>query len=83
IYNIGGGNEKTNLEITELILKYTGKPKTLITYVKDRLGHDFRYALDTSKLKKLGFKPEYTFETGLKKTVDWYLKNKAWWHKLG
>ena len=83
IYNIGGGNEKTNLEITGLILKYTGKPKTLITYVKDRLGHDFRYALDTTKLRKIGFKPENPFETGMKKTVDWYLKNKAWWLKLG
>jgi len=83
IYNIGGGNEKTNLEITSLILKYTGKHKSLITYVKDRLGHDFRYALDTKKLGKLGFRPEYTFETGMKKTVDWYLKNKAWWIKLG
>lgn len=83
IYNIGGGNEKTNLEITNLILKYTGKPKTLITYVKDRLGHDFRYALTTAKARKLGFKPEYTFETGMEKTVKWYLDNRAWWIKLG
>ena len=83
IYNIGGGNEKTNLEITRMILKYTGKPLSLITYVKDRLGHDFRYALNTAKLRKLGFKPGYTFETGMEKTVKWYLGNRAWWIKLG
>ena len=83
IYNIGGGNEKTNLDITDLILKYTGKPKTLITYVKDRLGHDFRYALDSAKLRKLGFKPKNTFETGMKKTVEWYLNNRSWWMKRG
>lgn len=83
IYNVGGGNEKTNLEITTLILEYTGKPKTLITYVKDRLGHDFRYALTTNKIRKLGYKPKYSFEDGMKKTVEWYLNNKAWWLKLG
>ncbi len=83
IYNVGGGNEKTNLEITTLILEYTGKPKTLITYVKDRLGHDFRYALSTNKIRKLGYKPKYSFEDGMKKTVEWYLNNKAWWLKLG
>ena len=83
IYNVGGGNEKTKLEITTLILEYTGKPKTLITYVKDRLGHDFRYALTTNKIRKLGYKPKYSFEDGMKKTVEWYLNNKAWWLKLG
>jgi len=82
IYNIGGGNEKTNLEITALILTYTNKPKTLIKYVKDRLGHDFRYALDTKKIAKLGFKNKNTFKEGIKKTVDWYLNNKSWWQKL-
>lgn len=82
IYNIGGGNEKTNLEITGLILQYTGKPGSLITYVKDRLGHDFRYALNASKVRKLGFKPKYSFEAGLENTVKWYLHNRAWWVKL-
>ncbi|MFH1823617.1 MAG: dTDP-glucose 4,6-dehydratase [Candidatus Firestonebacteria bacterium] len=82
IYNIGGENEKTNLEITNLILKYLDKPKSLITFIKDRLGHDFRYSINCNKVKRLGFKSKYNFETALKQTIKWYLNNKWWWTKL-
>lgn len=83
VYNIGGGSEKTNIEITELILGYLGKPHTLIKYVKDRLGHDRRYAIDCSKIKReLGWKPGYSFEEGIKKTIQWYIDNQRWWEKI-
>lgn len=75
IYNIGGGNEKTNLEITRLILKILNKPETLIKKVKDRLGHDRRYSLDSSKIRKLGWEPEWEFEEALIKTIGWYKEN--------
>ena len=81
-YNIGGGNEKQNIQITKLILKYLGKDSSSITHVKDRLGHDFRYALDTRKAGLLGYNPKYLFEEGLKKTVEWYVNNEAWWKTL-
>jgi dTDP-glucose 4,6-dehydratase len=85
-YNIGGWNEKTNLEVVHGIcsildeLRPQGAPHAkLITYVKDRPGHDQRYAIDASKLEReLGWKPQETFETGLRKTVEWYLSNDAW-----
>lgn len=78
-YNIGGQNEKTNLEITKLILNALGKDENSIEYVKDRLGHDKRYAISSEKIKKeLGWKPLYTFEDGIKQTIDWYLKNQDW-----
>lgn len=77
VYNIGGGNEKTNLEITHMILDLLGKPESLITYVEDRLGHDLRYSLDSTKTRKLGWKPEWDFEDGLKETVEWYKDNKG------
>ena len=77
VYNIGGGNEKTNIEITHMILDLLGKPESLITYVKNRLGHDFRYSLDSTKTRKLGWKPEWNFEDGLKQTVEWYVENKG------
>jgi dTDP-glucose 4,6-dehydratase len=76
VYNIGGGNEKTNIEITHLILNILGKPESLITYVEDRLGHDLRYSLDSTKTRKLGWEPEWDFESGLKETVKWYQENK-------
>jgi dTDP-glucose 4,6-dehydratase len=76
VYNIGGGNEKTNIEITQLILNILGKPESLITYVEDRLGHDLRYSLDSTKTRKLGWEPEWDFESGLKETVKWYQENK-------
>ena len=82
VYNIAGEQERTNVEITKLILKELDKPESLIEYVKDRPGHDRRYSLDCSKLKKLGYKPSVDFETGIKRTVAWYLQNKEWWKKI-
>lgn len=79
VYNIGSGNELNNLEITRLILKTLGKPESLIQYVKDRLGHDRRYALDCSKIEReLGWKAEIPFTTGMTETVQWYLNNAKW-----
>jgi len=83
IYNIGGGAEKTNLELTRIILSKLNRPETLIKYVKDRPGHDRRYAIDASKLKKeLGWSPCYTFEQGIEKTIHWYVENRWWWEKI-
>jgi len=82
IYNIGGGNEKTNLEIAKIILKELGKDESWIEYVKDRPGHDFRYALDTRKIIKLGWKPKYSFEKAIKETIIWYKTRQDWWKKL-
>lgn len=79
VYNIGGNNEKKNIEIVKLILNSLGKGEELITYVKDRLGHDRRYAIDSSKIAyELGWAPFYTFEEGMEKTIQWYLKNQEW-----
>ncbi|NYB51144.1 MAG: dTDP-glucose 4,6-dehydratase [Methanobacteriaceae archaeon] len=75
VYNIGGGNERNNLEITHLILELLGKPESLITFVEDRLGHDRRYSLDSSKIMKLGWMPETPFEDAMRETVEWYKKN--------
>lgn len=82
IYNIGGGNEKTNLEITNRILKRLGKPEKLIMFVKDRPGHDRRYSIGCSKIKKMGWKTKYSFEDALNKTIDWYVENEWLWRKL-
>jgi len=82
IYNIGGGNEKTNIEITEKILMLLKKDESWIEYVTDRPGHDFRYSLDCSKLLKIGWSPRYSFEEGLKDTVEWYIMNEWWWRPL-
>jgi dTDP-glucose 4,6-dehydratase len=82
IYNIGGGNEKTNIEITEKILKFLKKDDSSIEYVTDRPGHDFRYSLDCSKLLKMGWRPQYSFEEGLKDTIEWYIQNEWWWRPL-
>lgn len=76
------GCEKTNMEVTKNLLDLLGKDESSIEYVQDRLGHDFRYANDDSKLKDLGWKPEVMFEEGLKKTVDWYKANEWWWKPL-
>jgi dTDP-glucose 4,6-dehydratase len=81
-YNIGGGNERNNLEITEIILAALNKPKSLVTFVTDRLGHDRRYSLDSSKLEALGWKPKHEFHSALEFTIDWYVKNRWWWEKL-
>ncbi|MGG3799034.1 dTDP-glucose 4,6-dehydratase [Metabacillus fastidiosus] len=83
VYNIGGNNERKNIEIVELILEYIGENKELIEYVEDRLGHDRRYAIDSSKIQQeLGWKPVYTFEVGIKGTIDWYLNNKSWLNSI-
>lgn len=79
VYNIGGHNEKTNIEITKLILSAMGKDETYIEYVKDRLGHDKRYAISNDKIQsELGWQPSLTFEKGIKITIDWYLNNQDW-----
>lgn len=79
VYNIGGHNEKTNLEITRLILNAMGKDESFIKYVEDRLGHDRRYAISNDKISsELGWKPSVTFEEGIKITIDWYLNNLSW-----
>jgi dTDP-glucose 4,6-dehydratase len=79
VYNIGSSNEKTNLEVVKTILKTVGKPESLITFVKDRLGHDRRYAIDSSKINsRLGWHAATKFEQGIKNTIDWYLQNKKW-----
>lgn len=83
VYNIGGHNEKKNIEIVKLILKKLQKPESLITFVKDRPGHDRRYAIDASKIQReLGWTPQETFETGIEKTIDWYLENQNWWQRI-
>jgi len=76
VYNIGGENEKPNIEITKLILNILEKPESLIKYVDDRLGHDRRYSLDSSKTQNLGWKPEWTFEEAMQETIKWYIANK-------
>jgi dTDP-glucose 4,6-dehydratase len=83
IYNIGGNNEEKNIEIVRLILKCLKKPESLITYVKDRPGHDRRYAIDATKtMTELGWQPSVTFETGIQRTIDWYLSNRQWWERI-
>ncbi len=83
VYNIGGHNEKRNIDIVKLILHKLGKPESLITFVKDRPGHDRRYAIDASKIQReLGWTPQETFETGIEKTIQWYLENRQWWERI-
>ena len=82
IYNIGAGNERTNIEIMNLILEELNKPKRLINFVKDRPGHDFRYSLDTKKIRGLGWVPRYKFEDAMKETIRWYVDNEWWWRSL-
>lgn len=83
VYNFGGDAERENMFVVTEILKLVGKGEDLITYVKDRPGHDRRYAMDSSKARaQLGWTPNYTFEDGLKQTVDWYLENKSWWERV-
>ncbi len=81
-YNIGSDNELSNIELTRAILKNMGLGEDRIEFVADRPGHDFRYALDFSKLQKLGFSPRYNVHDGLKQTIDWYQSNEAWWKPL-
>lgn len=83
IYNIGGGNEKTNLELIHRLLELLRKPRSLIQFVTDRPAHDRRYALDCAKIaRELGWKPAYSFQKALKATVDWYLGNEPWWRSI-
>ena len=81
-YNIGGGSEITNLELTRAILSFLGKDGSFIKFVTDRPGHDKRYALNISKVKSLGWRPKHDFKTSLRLTIEWYKKNRAWWEKL-
>ena len=83
VYNVGGHNERTNLEVVKTILKALGKPESLIKYVTDRPGHDMRYAIDPTKIEtELGWKPTYTFDTGIEMTINWYLENREWWENI-
>jgi dTDP-glucose 4,6-dehydratase len=83
VYNVSAGNELPNLEIAKLILSALSKPPSLIQLVKDRPGHDFRYSLDSSKIRnELSWKPDHTFQEALSKTLDWYVKNEWWWKPL-
>ncbi|MBN1075629.1 dTDP-glucose 4,6-dehydratase [Clostridium botulinum] len=83
VYNIGGHNERTNLEVVKTVLKELNKPESLIKYVSDRKGHDMRYAIDPTKIhNELEWLPTTTFDEGIKKTVKWYLDNKSWWKNI-
>ena len=83
VYNIGGHNERTNLQVVQTILKALDKPESLIKYVKDRPGHDRRYAIDPSKIhRELGWLPETSFAEGIKKTINWYLNHQEWWRPI-
>ncbi len=82
VYNVGGGNERTNKEVTHLLLTMLGKPETLLHYVTDRPGHDRRYSVDTAKIAALGFAPAAPFEQRLQETVDWYIAHPQWWRAI-
>ncbi|NPU88331.1 MAG: dTDP-glucose 4,6-dehydratase [Fervidobacterium sp.] len=83
VYNIGGNNERENIEIVKMILKELGKPEELIRFVKDRPGHDKRYAISTAKMEKeFGWHPKVDFEQGLRETINWYLENRDWWEEI-
>lgn len=83
VYNIGGHNEKRNIDVVRLILQAVDKPESLITFVADRKGHDLRYAIDPSKMRReLGWEPETCFDDGVRRTIAWYLENRAWWEEI-
>ena len=82
VYNVGGDDERENLEIVEHVLRLTGADASLIRHVEDRAGHDRRYSLDTSKLRSLGWEPRKPFEEGIAETVAWYLENRSWWEPI-
>lgn len=83
VYNVGGHNERCNIDIVKLILTTLGKSEELIKYVEDRKGHDLRYAIDPTKItKELGWVPRYNFDTGIKDTINWYLDNQEWWERI-
>ena len=82
VYNVGGGNERENIEVAELILSRLGKPPSLIRHVEDRPGHDRRYAVNCARIRTLGWAPEVNFEEGLRGTIDWYKEHDAWWRRI-
>lgn len=82
VYNIGGGRELTNRELTDVLLRAMGKDWSSVRQVADRKGHDRRYSLDDSKLRGLGYRPQVRFEDGIARTVSWYRENTAWWQPL-
>ncbi|MBU0507820.1 dTDP-glucose 4,6-dehydratase [bacterium] len=82
VYNVGSHQEKFNIDVTRALLKLLDKSEDLISYVTDRPGHDRRYAVDTAKIERLGWRPRHDFETGLKKTVSWYVQNEDWWRAI-
>lgn len=83
VYNVGGHNERSNLDVVKAVLRELGKPESLITYVTDRKGHDRRYAIDPTKIEnELGWQPTYRFDEGIKVTVAWYLAHKDWWERI-
>ena len=83
VYNVGGHNERSNLDVVKTILRALGKPESLIRFVTDRPGHDMRYAIDPTKLEnELGWTPKYTFDTGIQQTIQWYLDNREWWEHI-
>jgi dTDP-glucose 4,6-dehydratase len=83
VYNIGGNNEWTNIAIVRLLLSILGKPESLISYVRDRPGHDRRYAIDASRIQEeLGWRPAHNFEDGIRETVSWYRSHEGWWRRI-
>lgn len=83
VYNIGGNNEWKNIDIVKLVLKILKKPESLISFVQDRLGHDRRYAIDSTKIRReLNWRPAYSFEVGIGETVQWYIENRTWWENI-
>jgi len=81
-YNVAGGNEAENIDVTRMVLQATGKPQTLIRFVDDRPGHDRRYSLDAGKLARLGFRPETSLAVGLAETIAWYRSHENWWRPI-
>jgi dTDP-glucose 4,6-dehydratase len=82
IYNVAGNQELENLQVVKTILKLADKPESLITFVKDRLGHDLRYSINAEKLGKIGWKPRTNFNVGIKKTLQWYRQSVEWWKPI-
>lgn len=83
VYNIGGNNERRNIDIVKLILRELEKDESLIRFVEDRPGHDRRYAIDATRIRnELGWKPRYSFREGIKETINWYIRNRKWWENI-